>query len=242
MDVEKIIKKYPILLTIPPHRKEEIKKYFGTAPEWLMDFLSVEILPPKTVFIRSFDKADMIYYVVDGIYKAIDYRMNGVEYVFAKFSKTYSMGAMEVLMGYSEYLATLQTINRCIAIKLNRQEFVKWLESDNLAIWNEAKMMGEYLLRQGLLAREYLFLPAPERMAKIFIQKYEQDSKDGKLLIKLSRQELSNEVGFSTKTISRVINLFLEENLIKKHKRNILINSEQYLKLKEKVEKIVSTM
>ena len=84
------------------------------------------------------------------------------------------MGGMEVLMDLPLYRTTLKTMEPYIAIQISREKFEKWLMSDISAMKYEAKLMGEYLLEQGRLAREYMFLPGPERIAKLLIQKYDK--------------------------------------------------------------------
>ena len=115
------------------------------------------------------------------------------------------MGGMEVLMDLPLYRTTLRTMEPCIAIQISREQFEKWLMSDISAMKYEAKLMGEYLLEQGRLAREYMFLPGPERIAKLLIQKYDKYSEDGVLSIRSNRQTLANESGYGIKTVNRAV-------------------------------------
>ncbi len=239
MDTNKIYEKFPRLKKIPLYSKKQLNKHFASAPEWILDYFSVVKIPPNAFFVNENDPADTVYYVVDGLYKAIDYRIFGVEYVFAEFSKVYAMGGLEALLDFDTYIATLQAISECIAIKIPRSQFNKWLESDIVALRHESKMMGEYLLEQGQLAREYLFLPGPERLSKILIQRYERDAVNGVLKAALSRQDLSNETGFGIKTVSRSLKYLTDKGLITRNKRYIIVDYEQYLQMKGIIASIV---
>lgn len=221
-------------------KKEQLYKHFCTAPDWLMECCRVEKLPPDTVFIREGEPVHTIYFILDGVFKAVDYRALGIEYEFAQFSKVYAMGGMEVIMDFRTYRTNLRTLDQCTAITLSKADFEKWLMTDIHAMRYEAKMMGEYLLEQGRLAREYLFLPGAIRLAKVLVQRYEKKAKNGVLTAEMSRQNMANETGFSIKTVSRAIRTLVEEDLITKNDKQIRISYEQYLRLKQMIEEIVA--
>ena len=128
----------------------------------------------------------------------------------------------------------------CIAIQISREQFEKWLMSDISAMKYEAKLMGEYLLEQGRLAREYMFLPGPERIAKLLIQKYDKYSEDGVLTIRSNRQTLANESGFGIKTVNRAVKSLADGGYITKNERSIVVTYDQYLSLKRLIAMIIA--
>ena len=150
------------------------------------------------------------------------------------------MGGLEILMDFKTYRTSLKTIDKCKVIKITKEAFEKWMQEDIDGLRYESKMMGEYLLTQGKLAREYLFLSGSARLAKIFIEKYEEEARNGILTVNSTRQELSDESGFAVKTVSRAIKSLYEEGLIEKDGKDIVVNEEQYNKLKELVQSIVA--
>ena len=150
------------------------------------------------------------------------------------------MGGMEAIMDLPLYRTTLKTVDPCLAIQLRREDFETWLASDISAMKYEAKLMGEYLLEQGRLAREYMFLPGPERLAKLLLQKYEKHAENGILAINANRQTLANETGFSTKTVNRAVKSLVDGGYITKTDRNITVNSDQYMSLKRLVAVIIA--
>ena len=128
----------------------------------------------------------------------------------------------------------------CIAIQISREQFEKWLMSDISAMKYEAKLMGEYLLEQGRLAREYMFLPGPERIAKLLIQKYDKYSEDGVLSIRSNRQTLANESGYGIKTVNRAVKSLADGGYITKNERCIVVTHDQYLSLKRLIAMIIA--
>ena len=242
MNQKEFFSKFELLKNLKEEKKNQLYKHFSTAPDWVIDSCFVERIKPDTIFIRETEPVHIIYFITEGTFKAIDYRVIGVEYEFAQFTNVYAMGGMEVLMGFYSYRTTLKTIDSCIAVKMPKAIFEKWIMSHINTMRYETKMMGEYLLEQGRLAREYLFLPGPIRIAKILIARYERKARNGILKVEINRQSISNETGFSKKTVTRAIKALQDAELITKKDRYIFVNQEQYLQLKKSVEDIVAPL
>lgn len=236
-----LLSKFPILKTIPADRKEQILRYFATAPAALLEHFTLEQLPADTIFVREGYRADAVYFVAKGSLKAIDYRFPGVEYEFMQFNKVYAMGAMEILMERTEYFTTLKTAVPSIILRCSGKEFSQWLLQDLAALRYESKLMGEYLLEQDRMSRAYLFLTGPERLAQILIHRYEANAKAGVLLTDGNQQILANETGFNIKTVSRSIKSLTDDCLISRKGRQILITPEQYKGLKQLVNTVMES-
>ena len=119
--------------------------------------------------------------------------------------------------------------------------FDKWMREDINALRYESKMMGEYLLEQGRRARSDLLLPGPERLAMLFVRKYDKYSKDGVLQLSMTRQDLSNETGFTIKTISRAVKSLTEDGYITKCEKYYIVDALQYQRMKSLLETIVAS-
>ena len=240
MTQQQLFETFPILRELPQEKQQQVYAHFSSAPEWLLQHISVVTYPAGTIFIREGQPACNVYVIASGSVKAIEYRVLGVQYDFIQFSKVYAMGGMEVLMDLPRYRTTLQTVDACIAIQIPREFFEKWLNSDMIAMKYEAKLMGEYLLEQARLAREYMFLPGPERLAKLLVQKYDTDAKNNILTIRSNRQVLANETGFGVKTINRAVKSLVDGGYITKNDRSFTVNYEQYLSLKRLISMIIA--
>ena len=240
MTEHQMIERFPILNTLPEHKKVQLMAHFRTAPQWLLEHMTVLELPADTVFIREGQPAQYVYVVAGGTIKAIEYRVFGVQYDFIRFTEVYSLGGMEVIMDLDNYRTTLKTVAPSIALRIPREHFERWLNSDVQAMKYEAKLMGESLLEQGRLAREYMFLPGPERLARLLVGKYEEQAREGVLTIKENRQSLANETGFGTKTVNRAVKSLVDGGYITKKDRSIVIGREQYESLKRLIALIIA--
>lgn len=223
----------PFLKDVDKDRQEQFVRYFKSAPLWLMDAFQIEELPAGTVFVRENAPADTIFFIGKGLIKATDYRIFGICYDFMMFNKVQAFGGMEFMMDLDTYRTTLQTVTKCIVIKLPRAKYEKWMYSDIQALKYEAKLIGEYLLEEGRNSRLFLFLQGSDRLALLFVERYERYNKNGILYVRGGRQDLADETGLCIKSISRAVKKFKDEGLITKEGNQITIDKIQYEGLKE---------
>lgn len=200
-----------------------------------MDALQVVELKKGTVFIREGEPADTVYFLGSGIVGATDYRIYGTPYDFMQFDKAYAFGGMEFVMDDGVYRTTLRAMTDCTMVKISRALFEKWMYSDIRALKYEARQVGEYLLEGGRNGRLYLFMQGADRLALLFVERYEKYQRDGVLWIRDSRQMLADATGLCVKSINRGISKFTEEGLITRDGSRIAIGREQYEGLKRMV-------
>lgn len=230
----------PFLKRIDKDRRQQFYTYFKSAPSWLLDSISIEKMEKGKVFIREGNSVDAIYFIGEGLIKATDYRIYGIKFDFILFTSVYAYGGMEVIMGLKEYQTSLQTITECTAIKIPKAQFAKWLETDITALRHEAKSMGEYLLEQARSVRAFMFLQGADRLTMLFTNRYKKFAVNGILRLNNDRQELSDYTGLSLKTITRSVKKLEEEGLLTKQGNRILINEEQYKRMKENLSQVLS--
>lgn len=218
----------PFLKDAGRNRQEQFEQYFRSAPLWLMEAFQVEKLERGVVFIHEGDPADTIYFIGQGIIEATDYRVYGSPYDYMRFDKVHAFGGMEFIMELDSYRTTLRTVTDCVVVKLPRSKFEEWMYSDLQALKYEARLVGEYLVKEARQSRLLLFLEGAERLALLLAGRYEQYSQNGVLRVSESRQALASETGLCVKSISRSVKKFLEDGLISKEGTRIVINRKQY--------------
>lgn len=230
----------PFLKEIDADRREQFENYFRTAPKWLWNRCAIERMPQRTTFVREGEPVDMIYFICEGLVKATDCRVFGINYDYMLFNKVYALGGMEIIINLDTYQTTLQTVTDCIVLKIPKKDFQKWLDSDTIAMKMEARLMGEYMLEQDRVGRNLLFLQGSNRVAYILMNRYREYAQNGTLRLKKNRQELSDCTGLCIKTITRSINKFKENGLLTTQGNYIVINYEQYLQLEKIVSEILT--
>lgn len=231
----------PFLKTIHEDTRKQFEKYFATAPLWLLESISVEEMKKGTIFIREGEPADTIYFIGSGAIKATDYRIFGISYDFMTIrDKVYAYGGLEVIMDLPKYRTTLQAVTKCTVIKIPRVQFERWLSTDIVALKNESMLVAEYLHEEARNSRAFLFLQGSDRLALLLINRYEKYAQDGIYRTKGNRKELSDSSGLCLKTINRSIKKFCDTDMVTQDGRELVINPEQYSKLKDVVYKILA--
>lgn len=226
----------PFLTKIHPDKREEFSLYFKTAPDWLLDAVTVEEVKKGTTVFHEGERIDTIYFIGKGLAKVTDNNIHGMSYNHRLFTKMYAYGAMEVLMEVEEHCHTLQTLTDCLLVKVPENKFERWIHTDITALKQVSKLMGEYLFSQACSSRDFLFLQGANRLAWLFVDWHEKYAQNGILRISSVRQDLSDFTGICVRTVNRCLRKFINEGYISRKGSDIEINQKQYLLLKESTE------
>jgi len=221
-----------VLDSLTGERKEYINRYLANAPRWFLESMQIVYKDKNEIFIEENKNVDMVYFLIDGIVRAIDYRFFGIEYDYMWFYAIKVFGAMEVLLNIEKYKTTLMTVTKCTLLIVPKSKFEKWMMNDISALLMETKSMGCYLLEQARKERVFLFLQGADRVSYLFTQIYEQSNENGVCVLSLTRKELSERSGLSIKTINRAIKTMEEKGDISRIGNKIIVKQTQYLKMK----------
>ncbi len=239
MQSDELYEKLPFLKKLDKSRAEQFVDYFKTAPDWLIEKLYVEDMEKEVVFVRENTPVDYIYFIIKGSIEAVDFRFQGVIYEFMRFDRVYAMGGMEYIMDKPTYGTTLRTVTKCKVVRISMKDFSRWMNQDIVALKKEAQRVGEYLFEDARKGRAFLFLNGEERVAMLFVERYERYAKNGVLYIKGSRQHISNATGLCVKTVQRAIKKLTDDGLVSKDGAKLFVTSKQYYEMKKIVGKVV---
>ncbi|MGI6062735.1 Crp/Fnr family transcriptional regulator [Blautia sp.] len=228
-----------VLGEIEPEKYEELKAYFAGAPMWLIDSFQIIKMEKDYTFIRENEPVKYIYLIIKGIIRAADYRIYGIVYDFMRVNTLEAMGGMELVLDLPAYTATIETVTPCIAIKIPKHSYEKWLNTDINALKREAKTVGRYLLETDRKSRAYLFLQGADRLALYLVDTYKKNEKNGRFFVNSSRAELSEMTGLCVRTVNRAVKKFHENGWITKEGNKFSINKEQYMKMNEMVSALI---
>ncbi len=214
-------------------KKEYLNKYLDNSPLWFLESMQIVRKEKNSIFIEENEEVDNVYILVDGIVKAMDYRICGIVYDYMWFYAIKVFGTMEILLKMEKYKTTLKTVTDCVMVVISKSKFEKWLLNDINALQMEIQSMGSYLLEQARKERAFLFLQGIDRIMYLFTQIYEQHSEGNQCFLHLTRVEISERSGLSVKTINRSIKKMVENGNINKTGNKIMISDKQYYQMKE---------
>lgn len=217
----------------------ELEEYFSGAPKWLIDSFQIVKLEKEFTFIRENEPVTYIYLIIKGVIRAADYRIYGIVYDFMRVDQLEAMGGMEIVLDLPTYRATIQTVTPCIAIKIPKDAYEKWLNTDIKALKREAKTVGCYLLETDRKSRAYLFLQGSDRLGLYLLDLYKKHAKEERFLVRSTRTELSEMTGLCVRTVNRSIKKFYENGWITKEGNKFSINKEQYNQMNEHISVLI---
>lgn len=221
-----------LISSLSSDKKEYMNHYLRNAPRWFLESMQVVQKEKNNVFIEEGTRVDQVHLLIDGIVRAIDYRIFGIEYDYMWFYAIKAFGAMEILLKMDEYKTTLMTVTPCTFLVVPRNKFETWMFNDMNALHMELEDMGTSLLEQARKERVFLFLQGMDRLIYLFTQIYERSKKDGDVLVSRTRKELSERSGLSIKTINRSITKMVQNGYITREGNKIRITHDQYLAMK----------
>lgn len=225
--------------SLKDEKKEYLENYLKNSPVWFLESLQIVHKEKNSIFIEENEEVDYVYILVEGVVKAIEYRICGTLYDYMRFDAVKVFGSMEILLKMNQYKTTLKTVTDCTMLVISKTKFEKWMLNDIQALHMEIRSMGSYLLEQARKERVFLFLQGVDRVIYLFTQIYEQQNENNQCLLKLTRVELSERSGLSVKTINRSIKSLEDRGYISRAGNKIMILMKQYVTMKEYLEPIV---
>lgn len=228
-----------ILNNLSGERKEYLNKYLRNAPRWYLESMEIVQKDKNNIFIEEGTDVKFVYILIEGIVRAIDYRIFGIVYDYIWFDPIKTFGAMEILLKFEQYKTTLMTVTPCTMIKISRSKYETWMLNDMNALHMEIEDMGKSLLEQARKERVFLFLQGMDRIIYLFMDIYEKSNVDNQVVINQTRKEISERTGLSVKTINRSISKMEENGYIIKKGTKISIFEKEYKKIKEYLSPIV---
>lgn len=228
-----------ILNNLSGERKDYLNKYLRNAPSWYLESMEIVQKDKNNIFIEEGTDVKFVYVLIEGIVRAIDYRIFGIVYDYIWFDPIKTFGAMEILLKFEQYKTTLMTVTPCTMIKISRSKYETWMLNDMNALHMEIEDMGKSLLEQARKERVFLFLQGMDRIIYLFMDIYEKSNVDNQVVINQTRKEISERTGLSVKTINRSISKMEENGYIIKKGTKISIFEKEYKKIKEYLSPIV---
>lgn len=229
-------------LEIMENLSEEKRKYlqelFKNVPYWMLEEIHVCNFPKKKAFVRSGEVADRIYILLDGKVKATELQRYEFVYDYTLFEAIHVFGEMEFYGGYENYISTLVTTTPCLMLEIRKDFYVKWMRKDTVMLLSRVQTMLRDLLDQSQKERIFVFLSGIQRMYYLLVKMFREYAKDGILEVRSTKEELANLAGIDIRTVNRAIKKMIEDGLLVKDGRTIIVNQIQY----EEMNRILQTM
>ena len=221
---------------LPLKKQVYMEMLFQNCTEEVKYYMSMAEVQENQTLIEAGERCSNIYIILSGKVTGIEWPMTGRPYVFKDYGPGDFFGEIEYFADLLNYRISVVTVTRCRVLIIPVKYYMEWLQSDAEALYLRTKENMRRLISQTADARKYLFIESRERLMMHLIRKYEQKLPLKKVLeLRQSREQLSEEIGFSVKTLNRNIKKLEKEELICLQKGKIIITEAGYLKMKQQV-------
>ncbi len=218
---------------------EYFLQFFQEAPSELLDECNIVEIKKGVRFVTADDKLDKIRMLLVGSVKGLEEYVSGDTYAFKRFTPPEIFGEMEVLANLSVYRASLRAETDCIVVTFPPKLYKKYLQEHPEIFSSRVESILRFILSQEKDNRIYLMLNAMDRIKLYFIQEYNLHEMNNVAIIKKTRQEIADEIGYSEKTVNRVIKKLSEDNSINIVGKKLIVSETQYQRFLESVDDIV---
>lgn len=221
---------------LPVKKQAYMEMLFQNCTEEVKYYMSMAEVQENQTLIEAGERCSNIYIILSGKVTGIEWPMAGRPYFFKDYGPGDFFGEIEYFADLLNYRISVVTVTRCRVLIIPVKYYMEWLQSDAEALYLRTKENMRRLISQTADARKYLFIESRERLMMHLIRKYEQKLPLKKVLeLRQSREQLSEEIGFSVKTLNRNIKKLEKEELICLQKGKIIITEAGYLKMKQQV-------
>lgn len=201
-----------------------------------LDHCKVIKLESGTRFISVGENISTIWILLSGKVKALEEYSTGDIYTFKKFPAPEVFGEMEALAGNTKFRATLITESECVFLNMPVDIYQEFLKRNSQYLYKRTHIILKRVLDEQKHMRMFLMIKSIDRIKIYFIQHYQLYAKDHICVLRITRQQIAEETGYSVKTVNRVIKRLEEENLLRIEGQRIIIKEKQYKEMLKGVE------
>lgn len=220
---------------LPTKQRAYMNLLFQNCTEEVKYYMTLHEVDANTTLIKAGDRCSNIYIILSGKVTGIDWPISERAYSFKDFGPGDFFGEIECFADLFNYRISVVTVTKCRVLVIPAAFYMEWIQNDAEALYSRTKVNMRRLITQTTDARRYLFLGAKERLVLYLVRKYEQrmsSQKAVELSLSQNRNQLSEEIGFSIKTLNRNIKLLEEMGFLEVHKGKVSITEDEYCQMK----------
>lgn len=190
------------------------------------------------ILVSRGERPDYIYFIQEGMVAGIREYANGNTYSYFQLNSTNgSVGLLEILAGKEHYIATLSTITRVKALRINAALVYQTIMEENELLRKCINLLADDLyMRSGNDGIMY-YMSGLDRVRFFLLTYYEghQKNSEGDVLVEAEYQDIANGIGMSIRTVGRNLQKLKETGELKNIQKKIIMGKQQYEKLQANI-------
>lgn len=198
------------------------------------------ILAPEQRFVVVDENIKSIWVLLSGEVKALEELYTGDIFAFNKFHAPEIFGEMELLSDIERFKATLTTHTQCAFLVIPTEYYGEFLKNNSNFLYKRTKVILKRYFEDQKRLRTFLMIKAIDRIKIYLTSQYEHNAAHDKCVLRITRQQISEEIGYAIKTVNRTIKDLENKNLLHVEGQKIIISKEQYAEMRKSVENLIS--
>ena len=227
--------------TLTTEQSTFLQALFAKSPESLSSCIMLKTYPKNHTLMSTDDPCANVYILLKGRLQAIEERVANEPYNFTELSAIEIVGDFELFTRLSNRDITLTTLEKTLCLVIPATDYLSWIRDDANALFIRTQMLIRQLVAQTQFERQNFFLDNKTRLLHFLYGECNKQH-ETPFQIKSTRQEISNKLGCSVRTIHRTILALRKEGLLNLQHGKIQITSAQYHLIQAYINQVFSNI
>ncbi|WP_320129854.1 Crp/Fnr family transcriptional regulator [uncultured Sphaerochaeta sp.] len=205
-----------------------LQQYCASMPRrFLAKMELIDFGPEKKIIVKG-EKNPYIYIMYNGSLRIINEFDNDRIFAYAIKETPGFSGLLELLSGQEKATSTVITARESHFIRMNKSAFTQWMEEDILAYRLVVKTFANQLYPAFFSMGSAYVYPKYYVLLQFLFRTYGQEAtRNGSVIVPLTRERLGEELGLSLRTIYRLCTRLQAEKFGTIVKKKITFTSQE---------------
>lgn len=233
-----VFMRYAELLEISPL----LQNFTDGIPEELDGRFLLRSYAPHEVIRQKDSPLETIGILLKGSFRVVNEFENGNVFMIEMNDAVSFVGEVALLARASTTSVTIETVTDCLVAFLPAAVFDAWLRQDIRLLRALSEHVAAKLYCSSYNRGERLFYSAKYVLLKYITQQAEACGvrRSGRIVINKTRQQISEEVGMTVKTINRILTRFCKDGLISTERGKVALETAQYHRAQQELKVYIS--
>lgn len=200
---------------------EEIKQKLNS-------HIRIRVVPKDEVIAYTAKPAPYVYFIIKGSYFHYRISKHGKNNFLSVENAPQWIGIDKVLDAEHANVTGDKVLQECIVLDIKADYFEKCIDADGKFAHYIIKNLLQKMAKISCKSDRLLFNNAKEHLMFYILEYWDRNQKEsGNCKVDVKNEYIAEEIGISTRTLYRTLNMLKDENLIVVKKGTIVVNDSQ---------------
>jgi CRP/FNR family cyclic AMP-dependent transcriptional regulator len=188
--------------------------------------------PAATTIFFQDDPSDALYIVLSGAVKVFQTSEDGKDRILRILKRGNAFGELAMIEGKPRFVS-VQTLEDTEVLRLARKDFVEFADKHTWVLWTLLSAFAERIRRKNEDVLDLAFRDVPYRLLHALSELVEQHGEAGpdgcRITTPLSAGDLASMIGSNSESVSRLLDRFETDGLLKRSGGNWVVPDPKVL-------------